>query len=82
MNLHCLHRDDGYGEGAARSSGAHWRAGVAGATGTPADVLVDGYAYGSLSMTAYTVGMTTPPAAGSGFAAPLPDGGGVAMPTV
>jgi 4,5-DOPA dioxygenase extradiol len=49
-------------------------AGVAGATGTPAEVLVDGYAYGSMSMTAYTVGMTTPPTAGSGFAAPLPEG--------
>src|SRR5215218_9181935 len=49
-------------------------AGVAGATSTPAEVLVDGYAYGSLSMTAYTVGMSAPPPAGSGFAAPLPEG--------
>jgi 4,5-DOPA dioxygenase extradiol len=49
-------------------------AGMAGATGTTAEVLVDGYAYGSLSMTSYTVGMPAPDAAGSGFAAPLPDG--------
>jgi 4,5-DOPA dioxygenase extradiol len=50
-------------------------AGVAGATTTQAEVLVDGYAYGSLSMTSYTVGMTTSPAPdGAGFAAPLPEG--------
>jgi 4,5-DOPA dioxygenase extradiol len=49
-------------------------AGMAGATGTQADVLVDGYSYGSLSMTAYTVGMTTPHRQGGGLAAPLPDG--------
>ena len=49
-------------------------AGVAGATSAPAEVLVDGYAYGSLSMTAYTVGMERPASRRSGFAAPLPDG--------
>jgi 4,5-DOPA dioxygenase extradiol len=49
-------------------------AGVAGATSAPVDVLVDGYAYGSLSMTAYSVGMATVPPSGGGFAAPLPEG--------
>jgi 4,5-DOPA dioxygenase extradiol len=49
-------------------------AGMAGATGTTAEVLVDGYAYGSLSMTSYTVGMPAPDVAGGGFAPPLPDG--------
>ena len=49
-------------------------AGIAGATSAPVDVLVDGYAYGSLSMTAYSVGMAAPAQDGGGFAAPLPDG--------
>jgi 4,5-DOPA dioxygenase extradiol len=49
-------------------------AGVAAAAGQAAEVLVDGYAYGSLSMACYTVGLGgPPPGAGGECAAPLPD---------
>jgi 4,5-DOPA dioxygenase extradiol len=50
-------------------------AGLAGAGDADGvSVLVDGYAYGSLSMTAYTLGLTCPPADEAGSAAQLPDG--------
>jgi 4,5-DOPA dioxygenase extradiol len=50
-------------------------AGLAQAAGRPAQTLVDGYAYGSLSMTSYTLDARCPepPTAAVGDAAPLPD---------
>ncbi|HEY7857856.1 MAG TPA: 4,5-DOPA dioxygenase extradiol [Candidatus Nanopelagicales bacterium] len=50
-------------------------AGLAMGDDQPADVLVDGYAYGSLSMSSYTLGVSCPSSEdGAGPGAPLPEG--------
>jgi 4,5-DOPA dioxygenase extradiol len=53
---------------------ALYLAGLAGECGRPAEVLVDGYAFGSISMTAYTLDGDCPKEdAPKGPAAGLPD---------
>jgi 4,5-DOPA dioxygenase extradiol len=51
---------------------ALYLAGLASVSGAGTDVLVDGYAYGSLSMTSYMLGGTTPLASPGPGSAPLP----------
>ncbi|MFE9421698.1 4,5-DOPA dioxygenase extradiol [Kitasatospora sp. NPDC006697] len=49
-------------------------AGLAAEAGRGTDVLVDGYSFGSLSMTAYTLDVNCPDGGGSGPAAGMPEG--------
>jgi 4,5-DOPA dioxygenase extradiol len=54
---------------------ALYLAGLAAAAGRPARIMVEGYAYGSLSMTSYTLDAAGPEdvVAGAQDAAPIPD---------
>jgi len=52
-------------------------AGIAAESGQDAEVLVDGYTAGSLSMTSYTVGADCPPAANG----EIGEGAGLPSPT-
>lgn len=47
-------------------------AGLASATSDPVNVLIDGYTYGSLSMTAYTLGLPSVPTPAEGHSSPPP----------
>ena len=52
----------------------HGLAGLASAVGRVAEVLIEGYAMGSLSMTAYTLGGHCEPGSSTGHDAPPVDG--------